>query len=149
MAGTGPAAVDTADSVGEVGRCTSDGGGKPEKEGMVGWRPWCTYTLGVRPAESICVGVGEDVGVGQQAGEGGRYTDECAPRGGRKVDALPGLRRDVQRIVRIRLATIKPSWARCGGTSAVADSVEVVTVEVKNGVLDGRVKSNSLMTFRQ
>ena len=30
-----------------------------------------TYSLGVRPAESICVGVGEDVGVGQQAGEGG------------------------------------------------------------------------------
>jgi hypothetical protein len=57
----------------------------------------CTYMLGVRPAESICVGVGEDVGVGQQAGEGGRYTDECAPRGGQKVDALPGLRRDVQR----------------------------------------------------
>ena len=97
----------------------------------------------MRPAESICVGVGEDVGVGQQAEEGGRYTDECAPRGGQKVDALPGLRRDLQRIVRIR------SWARCGGTSAVADSEEVVTVEAKNGVLDGRVKSNSLMTFRQ
>jgi len=46
----------------------------------------------------------------------------------------------VQRIARIRLPTIKPSRARCGGTSAVADSEEVVTVEAKNGVLDGRAR---------
>ena len=37
-AGAGPAAVDTAGSLGEAGRCTPDGGGKPEKEGMAGWR---------------------------------------------------------------------------------------------------------------
>jgi hypothetical protein len=36
MAGAGPAAVDTAGSVAEVGGCTSDGGGKPEKEGIGG-----------------------------------------------------------------------------------------------------------------